>query len=72
MDTTIQISKNLVERLKELKLHDKESYEELIWDLIEDRMELSSDTKKAIEDYERDKNSNEKFTSFDEIKKRIK
>ena len=71
MDTTIQISKNLVEKLKELKLHEKESYEELIWDLIEDRMELSSETKNAIKDYERDKNSNEKFTSFDEIKKRI-
>jgi hypothetical protein len=48
MDTTIQISKELLGRLKSLKLNEKESYENLIWDLIEDRMELSEQTKKNI------------------------
>ena len=50
MDTTIQISKDLLERLKQMKMHAKESYENLIWDLIEDRMELSEETKREIEE----------------------
>lgn len=50
METTIQISRDLLGRLKEMKIHAKESYENLIWDLIEDRMELSEETKKDIEE----------------------
>lgn len=48
METSIQISKDLLNRLKIMKIHEKESYEDLIWDLIEDRMELSEETKKNI------------------------
>ena len=48
METTIQISKDLLGKLKEMKIHEKESYENLIWDLIEDTMELSEETKKEI------------------------
>ncbi|MEK6827444.1 MAG: hypothetical protein AABX99_03100 [Nanoarchaeota archaeon] len=48
MDTTIQISSNLLNRLKLMKIHEKESYENIIWDLIEDSMELSEETKKNI------------------------
>ena len=54
MDTTIQISKNLLEKLKSMKLSEKESYENLIWDLVEDRMELSEETKKSIARAEED------------------
>jgi hypothetical protein len=49
MATTIQISKKLLEELKKRKTYVKESYEEVIWDLIEDTMELSEETKKDIE-----------------------
>jgi len=49
MATTIQISGELQEKLKEKKLYGKESYEEVIWDLIEDNLELSEETKKEIE-----------------------
>ncbi|MEK6948952.1 MAG: hypothetical protein AABX34_01930, partial [Nanoarchaeota archaeon] len=49
MATTIQISNKLVEQLKNRKMYNKESYEEVIWDLIEDTMELSEETKKHIE-----------------------
>ena len=71
MGTTIQISEELLEKLKKMKVHDKESYEELIWDLIEDRMEFSEETKKAIVEYEKDmKEGNlDKFTSLEDIKK---
>ncbi|MEK6928426.1 MAG: hypothetical protein AABW65_00535 [Nanoarchaeota archaeon] len=53
-ETTIQISTDLLNRLKRMKLHEKESYENLIWDLIEDRMELSEETKKSIARAEED------------------
>ncbi|MFH0876469.1 MAG: hypothetical protein V1859_11115 [archaeon] len=49
MVTTIQISNKLLDTLKNRKMYDKESYEALIWDLIEDTMELSEATKKHIE-----------------------
>jgi predicted CopG family antitoxin len=49
METTIQISSNLLEKLKRMKMHSKESYEDVIWDLLEDRLELSEETKKNIE-----------------------
>ncbi len=48
METSIQISRELLEKLKNMKISDKESYENLIWDLIEDRMELNEQTKKRI------------------------
>ena len=48
MATTIQVSQELLSKLKERKLYDKESYEEVIWDALEDSMELSEETKKRI------------------------
>lgn len=49
MDTTIQISGELLERLKTMKIYSKESYETIIWDLVEDRLEFSEETKRNIE-----------------------
>jgi len=54
MVTTIQISNELLKKLQSMKIHAKESYEELIWDLLEDRMELSEETKKDIAEAEED------------------
>ena len=48
MDTTIQISKRLQKELLKRKLYEKETYEEIIWDMIEDSMELNDQTKKEI------------------------
>jgi len=48
MDTTIQISNILQKELLKRKLFNKETYEEVIWDLIEDNQELSEQTKKEI------------------------
>jgi RNA polymerase-interacting CarD/CdnL/TRCF family regulator len=50
MTTTIQISENLHEALGKRKLYDRETYEEVIWDLMEDTMELSEETKEAIKE----------------------
>ena len=54
MATTIQVSESLLKELKNRKLYDKESYEELIWDLLEDTMELSEETKRDIEKSEKE------------------
>ena len=54
MATTIQVSKKLMESLKTRKMYDKESYEDIIWDLLEDSMELSEETKRHIKQSEKE------------------
>ncbi len=71
MDTTVQISRELLERLKMMKMHNRESYEDIIWDLIEDRMELSDETKKDIAEAERDIESGHVY-DWEEVKKELK
>jgi len=68
METTIQISKDLLEKLKQMKIHEKESYENLIWDLIEDRMEFSEQTKRNIKQSEKEIREGKTHT-LEEIKK---
>lgn len=70
MGTTIQISNDLLNKLQLMKIHVKESYEDLIWDLIEDRMELSEETKKNIAESERDFKKG-KFKTLEQIKKEL-
>ena len=48
MTTTIQISDSLHNELRNRKLFDRETYEEVIWDLVEDTKELNVQTKKEI------------------------
>jgi len=48
MVTTIQITEKLQQELTNKKAFDRETYEEVIWDLIEDTMELNEQTKKDI------------------------
>ena len=48
MDTSIQISKRLQKELLKRKFFDKETYEEVIWDMIEDNEELNAQTKKDL------------------------
>jgi len=69
METTIQISRELLEKLRQMKIHDKESYEDLIWDLIEDRMELSKETKQNIAQSEKEIREG-KTVSFEKIKEK--
>ena len=54
MATTMQVSNELLGELQMMKIHVKESYEDIIWDLIEDRMEFSEETKKNIAEAEKD------------------
>jgi len=48
MTTTIQISNALHKELVKRKLFDRETYEEVIWDVIEDTKELNEQTKKEV------------------------
>lgn len=70
--TTIQISVELLKKLQQMRMHEKESYENILWDLVEDRMQLSEETKKAIAEYEKDvKEKNwSNFVPLEEIRKR--
>ncbi len=70
MATTIQVSSELVQELKARKLYEKESYEEIIWDLIEDTKELSEETKKNIAIAEQQVKEG-KVISHEELKKRL-
>ena len=70
MVTTIQVSGNLLGHLQKMKLYPKESYEDLIWDLIEDRMELSEETKKNIAESEADIKAG-RFVTLEQLKKNL-
>jgi predicted transcriptional regulator len=68
--TTIQVSTKLKKELKDRKLFDNESYEEVIWDLIEDTTELSRETKKSIKEAEKDIKQGRVYT-LEEVKNNI-
>ena len=67
--TTIQVSQELVEELKIRKIYNKESYEDIIRDLLEDSKEINEETKKDIERGFADIKSG-KTISFGAIKKK--
>ncbi len=71
METSIQISKTLLHKLKQMKMNEKESYENLIWDLIEDRMEINEETKKSIERSEEDIKHG-RVHKWEDVKKELK
>ena len=70
MTTTIQISEELQEILTKKKLSDRETYEEVIWALIEDTQELSENAKKEIEQSRKDMKKG-KFYTLSEAKKKL-
>ena len=49
MVTSIQISEELKKVLSKKKLSERETYENIIWNLLEDNMELNEQTKKELE-----------------------
>ncbi len=69
METTIQISSELLNKLKNMKLTTKESYESIIWDLIEDRLEFSEQTNANLKMSEADLRK-KRTVSLETIKKK--
>lgn len=70
MATTIQISERLQHELAKKKLFDKETYEEVIWDLMEDTMELSEETKRHIAQAEKDIKEGRVY-AHEQVRKRL-
>ncbi len=70
MVTSIQISEDLQKELISRKLFEKETYEEVIWDLVEDTQELSEETKKEIA-FARAEIKAGKYHTLAEIKKEL-
>ena len=70
MPTTIQISKELKDTLNARKMFDNERYEDVIWDLLEDTMELSEETKRNIKQSEREI-SEGKVHTLEEVEKEL-
>ena len=68
MASTIQVSKELQDALKKKKIFASESYEELLWGLLEDSMELSEETKKSIEQARKDFKKG-KFYTLQQVEK---
>ncbi len=69
-ETTIQISKKLQCELNRKKLYVRETYEEIIWSLLEDTMELSEETKRRIVQAEKEIKEG-KTVPFSEVKKKV-
>ena len=67
--TTIQISSDLQQELNKMKLFARETYEEVIWNIIEDTKELSEQTKKDIA-LSRKEISEGKFVTLSDLKKK--
>ena len=68
--TTIQITQELQNELIERKLSSSETYEEVIWDLIEDSEELSAETIRELEESVKQFKRGE-FYTLDEVRKEL-
>jgi len=49
MATSIQVSVDLLNELRQRKLSPRETYEDVIMDLVEDSMQLNAETRRDIE-----------------------
>lgn len=70
MATTIQVSDDLQAQLSKKKLFLRETYEEVIWDLIEDSKELSESAKSELK-IAREEIKSGKVHSFSSVKKEL-
>jgi predicted CopG family antitoxin len=55
MSTTIQISDNVKKSLDQMKIFHRETYNEVITDMMEDNLEMNEKTKKELAEAEKEK-----------------
>jgi len=67
MSTTIQISDNVKTILDKMKMIERETYNDIIERMIEDDMELSTKTRKEIEE----RMKNPELISHEDARKRL-
>lgn len=70
MVSTIQISEDLKNRLALRKMSNKDTYEDVIWDLLEDTLELSEQTIREIEQARKEFKEG-KYISHEKLKKEL-
>ena len=70
MATTIQVSENVKKHLDRLRLHGRETYDEVLDRLLEDFEELSEETKRKIEEARKDIKAG-RLVSHEEVKRRL-
>lgn len=70
MATTVQVSNELINILKNRKMYENETYENVIWDLLEDSMELSEETKERIKIAEKEIKEG-KVITHEQLKKEL-
>lgn len=70
MPTTIQISDNVKKALDRMKVHQRETYNDVLEVMLEDNLELNEKTKKEIEEARKNINAG-KFVSNEEVKRRL-
>jgi predicted transcriptional regulator len=68
MATTIQVSEGLQDELSKRKFSDRETYEEVIWDMIEDTKEINEETKKELTE-SRAEIKRGRFITLEQVKK---
>ena len=65
MSTTIQISDKVKKTLEKMRVFEKETYNEIIENMLEDQIEINEKTKKELAER---KNSND-FITIEEVEK---
>lgn len=68
--TTIQVSQKLKEELDKFHLHDSETYEDIIWDFIDDRKMLNAETIREIEQSRKEYREG-KYITHEQLKKKL-
>lgn len=71
MVTTIQVSEKLKKELSKKKFSKRETYECIIWDLLEDTIELNARTKRELKE-SREEIKAGKVYDLGQIKKELK
>ena len=67
MATTIQVSDEVKAALDKMRIFDKETYNEIIGNMLEDNLELNEKTKRELGE----RRKNRKFISHEEVEKRL-
>lgn len=70
METTIRISPEVKSMLDKMKIHQRETYNDIIELMIEDNLELNDKTKKEIEEARKQIKAGN-FISHEEVKRRL-
>ena len=70
MTPTIHVSQDLFKTLRKMKRDTQDRYEDILWDILEDRMELSAQTRQNLRNAREDVKKGKTYT-LKEVKKRI-